>query len=163
MVCGGEAPYNYRLTTEGAPMDDLRSINAAKTEFRECYNLSDPSRLLSIADPDLVSFSDGQPSEFGISGLDALKIRLEELFQRFKVELSVIVMEIRIHGDVAHDYGCHAVTLRPKDGGQPIQRKDRYMDVWRRSKEGKWKLWMYMDNLDVADPFQPEQIPSQEV
>ena len=27
------------------------------------------------------------------------------------------------------------------------------------NKEGNWKLWMYMDNRDIADPFRPEQIP----
>ena len=142
-------------------MDNLRSINVAKTEFRECFNLSDPSRLLAIADPDLVSFSNGQPSEFETSGLDALRVRLEDLFQRFTVELTAIVIEIRIHGDVAHDYGWHVLKFTPKGEGKPIHRRDRYMDVWRRSKEGKWKLWMYIDNLDVADSFRPEEIPSQ--
>jgi hypothetical protein len=30
-----------------------------------------------------------------------------------------------------------------------------------KDKEGEWKLWMYMDILDVAaDPFRPEQIPA---
>jgi ketosteroid isomerase-like protein len=137
-------------------MDDLHSINSVKTEFRECFNLSDPSRLLAIADPDLVSFPDSQPSEFGKSGIEALKIRLDVLFRRFRAELAVIVIEIRVHGDVAYDYGWHILKLTPKDGGQPIQRKDRYMDIWRRNKEGKWKLRMYMDNLDVADQFRPE-------
>lgn len=23
----------------------------------------------------------------------------------------------------------------------------------RKHKKGQWKLWMYMDNQDVADPF----------
>jgi hypothetical protein len=64
-------------------MDDLYAINAAKSEFRDCFNLADPSRVLAIADPDLVSFSDGQPSEFSGSGLDALKTRLANLFERF--------------------------------------------------------------------------------
>jgi hypothetical protein len=50
-------------------MDDLYAINAAKTEFREGFNLADTFRVLAIADPDLVNFSDGQPSEFGESGL----------------------------------------------------------------------------------------------
>jgi ketosteroid isomerase-like protein len=144
-------------------MDDLRSINAAKTEFRECFNLADSSRLLAIADPDLISFPDGQQSEFRMSGLEALKDRLERLFQRFRAELAVIVIEIRVHGDIAHDYGWHVLKLTPKDGGQPIRRKDRYLDIWHRSKEGKWKLLMYMDNLDVPDSFQTEQISSQEV
>jgi len=141
-------------------MDDLYAINAAKTEFRECFNLADPSRVLAIADPDLVSFSDGQPSEYRASGLEALKTRLRNLFERFTAKLSVIVIEIRLQGDVAYDYGWHDLTLTPKDGSQPIHRRDRYMDIWRRDKEGKWKLWMYMDNRDIADPFRPEQIPS---
>lgn len=64
-------------------MDDFFAINAAKTEFRECFNLGDVSRLLAIADPDLVGFSDGQPSEFGASGLEALTGRLTDLFRRF--------------------------------------------------------------------------------
>jgi ketosteroid isomerase-like protein len=141
-------------------MDDFFAINAAKTEFRECFNLGDASRVLAIADPDLVSFSDGQPSEFGASGLEALKTRLTSLFERFTAKLSVIVIEIRFQGDVAYDYGWHDLTLTPKDGGESIRRRYRYVDIWRRNKKGNWKLWMYMDNQDVADPFRPDQIPS---
>jgi ketosteroid isomerase-like protein len=62
-------------------------------------------------------------------------------------------------GDVAYDYGWHDLTLTPKDGGQPIHRRHR-MWISGRNKEGEWRLWMYMDNQDVADPFRPEQIPS---
>jgi ketosteroid isomerase-like protein len=141
-------------------MDNLFAINAAKTEFREGFNLGDVSRLLAIADPDLVSFSDGQPSEFGESGLDALKTRLANLFERCTAKLAVIVIEIRLQGDVAYDYGWHDLTLTPKDGSEPIHRRDRYVDIWRRNKEGSWKLWMYIDNQDVADPFRPEEISS---
>jgi ketosteroid isomerase-like protein len=141
-------------------MDELYAINAAKTEFREAFNLGDVSRMLAIADPDLVSFSDGHPSEFGASGLEAFKSRLTSLFERFTAKLSVIVIEIRLQGDVAYDYGWHDLTLKPKDGGQPIHRRDRYVDVWRRNKAGNWKLWMYIDNQDVADPFRAEQTPS---
>ena len=141
-------------------MDDFFAINAAKTEFRECFNLGDASRVLAIADPDLVSFSDGQPSEFCASGLEVLKTRLTNLFERFTAELSVIVIEIRLQGDVAYDYGWHDLTLTPKDGSESIRRRYRYVDIWRRNKKGNWKLWMYMDNQDVADPFRPDQIPS---
>src|ERR1700740_254323 len=141
-------------------MDDLYAINAAKTEFREGFNLGDAARILKIMDLDLVSFSNGQPSEFGKSGLEALEIRVESLFERFTAKVAVIVMEIRIQGDVAYDYGWHDLTLTPKDGSEPIHRRDRYVDIWRRNKEGSWKLWMYIDNQDVADPFRPEEISS---
>ncbi|MGC1637736.1 MAG: hypothetical protein WA744_19945, partial [Candidatus Acidiferrales bacterium] len=68
------------------------------------------------------------------------------------------VAEIRLLGDVAYDYGWHDLTLTPKNGVQSIRRRDRYVDIWRRNKGGEWKLWMYMDNLDVADPFEPESV-----
>jgi ketosteroid isomerase-like protein len=138
-------------------MDDLYAINAAKTEFREGFNLGDSSRVLAIADPDLVSFYDGAPSEFGESGLEVLKTRLANLFELFTAKLLVIVIEIRLQGDVAYDYGWHDLTLTPKNGGQSVHRRDRYVDIWRKNKEGKWKLWMYMDNQDVADPFRESE------
>ncbi len=132
-------------------MDDLYAINTAKTEFRECFNLGDISKILAIVDPDLVSFTDGAPSEFGESGLNVLKIRLANLFERFTVKLVIVVIEIRLQGDVAYDYGWHDFALTPKHGGEATHRRDRYVDVWRKNKEGKWKLWMYIDNQDVAD------------
>jgi ketosteroid isomerase-like protein len=132
-------------------MDDLYAINAAKTEFRECFNLGDTSRMLAIVDPNLVTFSDGQPSEFGETGLHALKTRLGNLFERFTAKMAVIVIEIRLQGEVAYDYGWHELTLTPKDGSQMIHRRNRYVDVWRKNREGQWKLWMYIDNRDIAD------------
>ena len=141
-------------------MDNLYAINVAKTEFREGFNLSDAVRILAITDADLVNFSSEQPSGFGKSGLDHLAIRLQSLFEQFAVKLAVIVVEIRIQGDVAYDYGWHDLTLTPKNGGAPIHRRDRYVDIWRKNPQGAWKLWMYMDNQDVRDPFQPDRVPS---
>lgn len=138
-------------------MDDLYAINVAKSEFRDCFNLGDASRMMDIADPELVDFSDGQPSGFGEAGLDAFKARLINFFECFTVKMTVIVIEIRLRGDVAYDYGWHDLTLTPKDGGQPTHRRDRYVDIWRRDQQGKWKLWMYIDNQDVADAFGPER------
>ncbi|MFZ3216324.1 MAG: DUF4440 domain-containing protein [Candidatus Acidiferrales bacterium] len=138
-------------------MDDLYAINTAKSEFRDCFNFADVARLLAIADPELVSFADGAASEFRGKGLEALQRRLENLFEKCTTKLAVIAAEIRLVGDVAYDFGWHEWTLTPKDGGAPISRRDRYVDVWRKNKDGRWKLWMYIDNRDVADPLQAEQ------
>jgi len=64
---------------------DLYAINVAKTEIPGGFNLGDTSRVLALADPDLVNFSDGQPSEFGESRLEALKARFTKLFERFQL------------------------------------------------------------------------------
>jgi ketosteroid isomerase-like protein len=140
-------------------MDDLYAINAAKTEFREAFNQGDACRIIAIADPDLINFPDGQPSEFGESGLESFKRRLEKLFADYTAQLSVIVIEIRSQSDVAHGYGWHDLILTPKRGGEPIHRRYRYVDIWRKNTAREWKLWMYVDNADVADPFVPGDDP----
>lgn len=142
-------------------MDDLYAINQAKTEYRDAFNFGDVQRILALADPELVNFSNGQPSEFCNGELDGFEICLKNLFERFTAKLAVIVVEIRIKGDVAYDYGWHDLTLTPKNGGQPIYRRERYVDIWRKNQEGFWKLWMYMDNQDVADPFEPRSNPGE--
>lgn len=138
-------------------MDDVFAINVAKTEFRDAFNLGDTARILATADPDLVNFSDEHPSEFRKSGLEDFEARLKDLFNRFSVKLSVIVVEIRVEGNMAYDYGWHELTFTPKTGGETVERRDRYVDIWRKNPEGQWKLLMYMDNRDVPDPFLPAQ------
>ena len=137
-------------------MDDLFAINVAKTEFREAFNYGDPSRILAIADPELVNFADRQPNEFGESGLASFKQRLEKLFADYTAKLSVIAIEIRIQSDVA--LRVARSDTDPKHGGEPIHRRFRYVDIWRKNTAGEWKLWMYIDNSDVADPFVPEGV-----
>ena len=54
--------------------------------------------------------------------------------------------------------GGMTLPSRLKDGSEPIHRLDRYVDIWRKNKEGKWKLGMYMDNEDIADPFREKEL-----
>ncbi len=128
-------------------MDDLYEINVAKSEFREAFNNADPDRMVALADPGVVDFADG----FNIGwGPEGLKKRLVEMFEKYTVQLSVIEIEIRIVGDLAYDYGWHVFKFTSKNGSGTTERKDRYVDIWRRNEKGEWKLWMYMDNRDLG-------------
>jgi len=126
-------------------MDDLYAINTAKTEFERVSTLQMCLGYWPLPTQTWLISPTANRGEFGESGLDALKNRLANLFERFTAKLSAIVIEIRLQGDIAYDYGWHELTLTPKDGGRPIRRRDRYVDIWRRDKEGNWKLWMYME------------------
>jgi hypothetical protein len=79
---------------------------------------------------------------------------------RFTAKLVVIVIEIRLQGDIAYDYGWHDLTLTPKDGGEPIRRRDRYVDIWRRNKEGNSRrAQLKFDGHLAAHSQQPSRIP----
>jgi ketosteroid isomerase-like protein len=132
-------------------MDDAYAINVAKTEFREAYNTGDVNRLLAILDDDAIDYSDGRQSGYGEAGRKMLRSHLQDHFMRYEVNMAPIIIEIRVMGDTAVDYGWHLLTLTPKNGGSPTTRKMRYIDIWKKDKSGNWKLAMYMDNADIPD------------
>jgi ketosteroid isomerase-like protein len=130
-------------------MDDMYAINVAKTEFREAFNTADPDRMIALLDPGFVDFSDGRTCAFGQGAAVEMKSHLATLFHDYKVHLSIVMIEIRLVGDLGYDYGWHNFTLTPKQGGAPFERHERYVDIWKKNAERKWKLWMYIDNRDV--------------
>jgi ketosteroid isomerase-like protein len=130
-------------------MDDLYAINSAKTEFREAYNEGKLEKLAVILDPGVVAFSEGSPCAFGPGAMEALAAQYRGWSARYRVRLVPIIIEIRLEGTVAYDYGWHVWTLTPISGGEPIVRRERYVDIWRKNAAGEWKLWMFMNNADV--------------
>lgn len=110
-------------------MDDVYAINVAKTEFREAYNTGDIGRLLAVMGDELIDYSDGMQSGYGEAAKTALRVRLRQLFANYDVRLTPIIIEIKVMGEVAVDYGWHELTLTPKAGGAVIQTRTRYVNI----------------------------------
>jgi ketosteroid isomerase-like protein len=126
-------------------MGDLCAINSGKTEFREAFNTGDPEPLIALLDPAFIYMPDGVPTVNGSAAADAIRAQFREL-KAYYVRLIPIIIEIRIQGSVAWDYGWQTWRKTPRDGGSEVTVKDRYVNVWRKNERGEWKLWMYMSN-----------------
>jgi len=133
-------------------MSDIYRINAAKTEMREAYATGDVERLLRVFDPDgFTDMSTGEPSSYGGAAIDALRERVSELFKDHSVKISIIIIDIVVSGDSAHDYGWHEFTLTPKRGRAPIRRRERYFELWTKKPSGDWKISLFITNNDVKE------------
>ena len=135
--------------------EDIYKINAAKTEFREAFNSGDVERLLSVFHNEFIDLSLGQPSFFMAEAREMLRRRMSELFAKFEARMAPIVIDIQVRGDMAVDYGWHKLTLTPKNGGQPVTSRQRYMEVWMKDAAGSWKIAVYIDNQDLPPAFAP--------
>ena len=80
-----------------------------------------------------------------------MRAHLQELFAKYEARLVPTVIEVRVMGDVAVDYGWHELTLTPRSGGEPVRTRTRYFDLWKKDSAGRWKLSMFIDNADVPD------------
>jgi len=133
-------------------MDDNYRINVAKTEFREAYNSGDVDRLLSVfEDEGFTDMSEGGPTRYGREAREGLREHATELFARYSVRLAVIIVGIMVTGDTACDHGCHEFTLRPKNGGEPMRKRHRYFEVWKKNSSGEWKISLFINNADVRE------------
>ena len=140
-------------------MDDIYAINAAKTELREGYNTADVDRILSVFADAFTDMSDNLPSFHGSNGPNAktvLRARLENLFREYTVELTPIVIEIKVAGDLATEHGWHQMKLFPKLGGETELRRTRYVEVWSRDPPLAWRIVLFMDNRDQEPELMEE-------
>jgi len=83
---------------------------------------------------------------------------MKNLFARYDAQMAVTIISIRVHGTLAFDGGWHRLTLRPKQGGRSITTRTRYLEIWQRGADEKWKIAIFFDNVDV-----PPQMPPKEV
>ena len=148
-------------------MDDIYAINLAKTEFREAYNTGDVQRLLSVYADAFTDMSVGVASFFGAEARQVLQSRLAKLFARYHVTLVVSIIDIRVLGTTAYDYGWHETTLTAEGGGEPIKTRQRYFELWKKDTNGRWRIALYIDNMDLppAMPHEefvmPQTLPQQ--
>lgn len=139
-------------------MDDVYAIRLAKTELREAYKAGDVDRLLAVFADRCNDMSAGHASFFGTEAKAVLGHRTRKLFARYRAQLAVTIISIRVQGILAFDWGWHKLTLTPKKGGRPITTRTRYLEIWQKQPDGQWKIVIFFDNLDV-----PPQMPPREV
>ena len=142
----------------GVDMDDVHAIRLAKTELREAYNAGDVNRLLAVYADGYSDMSVGHASFYGIEAKAVLGHRMKKLFARYRTKLAVTIISIRVQGPLAFDWGWHKLTLTPKKGGRLTTTRTRYLEIWQKEANGKWRIAIFLDNLDL-----PPQMPSREV
>lgn len=141
---------SYHARRSGA-MTDEDLIHQTKTEFREGFNNGDPARVLRcFGSNGFANLSDGMPSFWGDDARRMMLLQLEETFARFDVELGVIIVRTTVLGDTAISSGWHRFMLHPKSGGDPLRRRERYFEIWRKDPADGWRIHYYMTNRELS-------------
>ena len=132
-------------------MDDVYAINVAKSNYREGFDTADVERVLSAFAPEFRDMSDTRPTRSGADAAVKLRRSLAKLFAEYEAKLNVIIVAISVLGNSAVDYGWHELTLKPRNGGEPVYRRTRYLELWSKQPNGDWRISKFMDNQDVPD------------
>ncbi len=132
-------------------MDDAYAINVAKSNYREGFDTADVERVLSAFAPEFTDMSDARPSRYRADAAAKLRRSLAQLFAEYEAKLNIVIIAITVFGNNAFDYGWHELTLKPRNGGEPVYRRTRYFELWSKQPNGDWRISKFMDNQDVPD------------
>ncbi len=127
-------------------MSDESEIRLAVDEFIAAYNAGKLDAITNIFADDLVDMSAGDPTQTGEAAKRQFLSRVSKTHSSFKPTLTIQIDELRVAGDWAFQRGSLSVSLVPKAGGPISFIKQRYLEIWRRNKQGKWKIAIEMDN-----------------
>jgi len=58
------------------------------------------------------------------------------------VKVTVTTVDIWLEGETAYETGKYSYKYQEK--GQPVTEEGRYVTIWKRQKDGSWKLFMDM-------------------
>jgi len=139
-------------------MDDAYAIRLAKTELRDGYNSGNVDRILAVFADAYSDMSSGCASFYGVEAKAVLRHRLKKLFIRYRAKLTVTIISIAIYHEMAFDWGWHQLTLTPKSGGRPRTTRTRYLEIWNKDADGRWKIGIFFDNLDVPPEMPPREV-----
>lgn len=74
------------------------------------------------------------------SGPKSIRHNFAKLQKQFDPHLNLHSVDCEASGSLAYDSGRYDETLDPVKGGREIRAKGQYLFVFRRSRDGEWKL-----------------------
>jgi uncharacterized protein (TIGR02246 family) len=126
------------------------SDRAAIYELRAAYNSTlkagDLEGWLATLSDDCVFLAPGVPA---LNGKDALRQwARDHMFGMFDIELDFDFEALEFLGRTAQGWGWFQQTLTPKTGGDPVEIRGKFLDVFKTDADGEWRLTWCAYNPD---------------
>jgi len=124
-------------------------------EWAQAAGTKDLERIVSYWTDDAVILS---PGEAPVEGKDAIRKWVGGSLEMpdFAVTWTPVRVEVSESGDLGYTIGDNAFTIPLPDGGT-TQVKGRYVTVWRKGADGKWRCVIDIWNPAPAPSTPPEE------
>jgi len=118
---------------------DEAALREMVTAWDVAYNARDAEALVEYYAEDAVRMNANQPA---LMGIDAIKTSFVEEWEQSDWQGKDVVAAIHVTGDLATMRGTWSGTLRPSEGGEPIEDRGHWVASYRRQADGSWKaIW----------------------
>ena len=124
-------------TGEGPAADPARAyIDKQAVAFSEAFARGDFETLASMYTEDAIAFP---PDAEMVKGRPAIKAFWKGIHDSGVKGAKLTVMDVQSSGDLAAEVGTAVLTIKPPNQPEATQ-SAKYVVVWKRQKDGTWKL-----------------------
>jgi uncharacterized protein (TIGR02246 family) len=135
-----------------APPPDTRkadeaAIRAASADWSKAAQARDLDKTLSYYSEDAIYMvNDGAL----VRGKDSLRMAWQPELASPGTTLTweTTSVEVARSGDIAYEYGTYTQVTEEKKG-KPKEEKGKYVAVWKKQRDGSWKVAVDIDNKGI--------------
>jgi uncharacterized protein (TIGR02246 family) len=131
---------------------DVEAIKSVNVALINALNSSDASAAVALVTDNAVDLPPNRPA---VIGKEAIRSFVQSDFDRVTMNFNEEIVEVEVDGDLAVIWTNYTVTLTPKDGGEPIENKGKWLKVLKRLPDGSWKFSRNIWNSDNPPPEGP--------
>src|SRR5262245_55680063 len=144
--CAQEAAPPPTPTPDTRPADEV-AIRAAVKEWSAAAQAKDPDKFTSYYTDDAVVMLEDAPD---FSGKSAIREAIGVMMKDPNFSLSFVNEKVQVarSGDLAYETGTFSMTTSDKSK-KAVTEKGRYVVVWRKQADGRWKAAL---DAPVSDP-----------
>jgi uncharacterized protein (TIGR02246 family) len=125
-----------------APADtheaDVKAIRDLETAWMQAFNTRDSAKVAVFYADDATVLIPNAPA---FNGVDAIKGAFKSLLDdpNFKLSFSATKVDVAKSGDLAYTQGSYTMTTTDPATKNPADEKGKYLTVYRKQADGKWK------------------------
>lgn len=139
IACGGTGGGGGKEADSGARAE----IERLGRQWEEAANTGQVERLMEVYSPEAVILPPGGPT---IEGSETIRELFRQEFERFDTKIAFTTTEIVIEGDMAYRRGGYVWRGTPRGTGQPLETRNKFLEIWKRQPDGSWRIAVDMWN-----------------
>ena len=130
------APAAAQQPATRGPDEDVDALRERGRAWVEAARAEDAAELSRLYTQEAVFLPPRQPE---IVGRGEIRSLFAAQFERFDASYEFEIREIVVSGDWAFRRGVYTVHATLDDGSTRTVR-DKFLDVWRRGEDGRWRI-----------------------